>query len=135
MSTLIVDTLRTTNAADYDATAIETVCAAFTPTKILAQIDRERVLVCHRGSHLVATIGLRDNQLRAVFVAPRYQGQGIGRQIVEHVEGMIRASGTATVRVHSSLTARAFYERLGYRFESVSEHDDGTTTIVMEKEF
>ena len=74
----------------------------------------------------------RGDRLRSLFVDPGLQQAGIGARLVAHLEAHARKVGVSELRLSSSLTARGFYERLGYRLIAPEEHD-GVTTFLMAK--
>lgn len=53
-------------------------------------------------------------KLRQMAVSPSLQGQGMGRRLVRFAEGVARERGFGRVELHARVTARPFYERLGY---------------------
>ncbi len=57
----------------------------------------------------------RDGEVYAIYVLKRYQGQGIGRMLLEAAAGYLYGLGREAmiVRVLSENPYRAFYERLG----------------------
>jgi GNAT superfamily N-acetyltransferase len=55
-------------------------------------------------------------QLRGMAIEDGRRGQGIGRQLLEHVEGIARASNTAHMLwCNARTSAVAFYSRQGWR--------------------
>ncbi len=56
-------------------------------------------------------------KLRQMAVAPAWSGQGFGRRLVLHGEGVLRDAGARAVRLSARETAIGFYERLGYAAE------------------
>jgi GNAT superfamily N-acetyltransferase len=56
-----------------------------------------------------------DGELHAIYVAERYQGQGLGRALVASVAADLLGSGANSmlVWVLAGNPFRAFYERLG----------------------
>ena len=80
--------------------------------------------VCHAlltDAHGAALAGGRrhpaapgQGQVRMVAVSAHAQGQGVGRQLMEHLEAQARQQGMATILLHARQNAVAFYERLGY---------------------
>jgi ribosomal protein S18 acetylase RimI-like enzyme len=59
-----------------------------------------------------------------IAVHPEWQGDGLGRQLIEETERVIRENGGARIYVETSQRpqydgTRAFYQRLGYRQEAV----------------
>ena len=53
-------------------------------------------------------------RLRQMVVSPELQGQGVGRQLVRHVEEIAREHGCRRMELHARMVAQPFYERLGY---------------------
>ncbi|UVM19956.1 GNAT family N-acetyltransferase [Pseudomonas wadenswilerensis] len=77
---------------------------------------------------------LQGNVVRSVFVVPGLQGTGVGRALMQAIEDLARQTGQALLRVPSSITAEAFYARLGYaKVREVMEGEE--RVIVMERVF
>jgi GNAT superfamily N-acetyltransferase len=55
------------------------------------------------------------SQIRFMAVDDRYQGKGIGRQLMEHMEETARNKGCKETILHAREIALPFYEKLGYR--------------------
>ncbi|MEG3617515.1 GNAT family N-acetyltransferase [Magnetovibrio sp. PR-2] len=53
-------------------------------------------------------------RLRKVFVHPDNAGTGLGRTMVERVEGLAKDSGSEDYFVRANINAKGFYQRLGY---------------------
>ncbi|KTC22875.1 acetyltransferase [Pseudomonas putida] len=114
ISRVIVQALRTSNSQDYSPAVIARVEQSFSPEALLGLMARRQVVVAQLGGQVVGTASLEGDVVRTVFVAPDRQGLGIGRALMLHVEELAGASGVQALRVPSSLTAQAFYARLGY---------------------
>jgi ribosomal protein S18 acetylase RimI-like enzyme len=74
-------------------------------------------------------------EIRRVRVHPDFQRQGLGRRIINHLEGHARQLGYHTVHLQTQAiqtAARAFYRRLGYR-EALEKIVDGREYIEFEK--
>jgi GNAT superfamily N-acetyltransferase len=68
-----------------------------------------------------------------VFVLPESHGQGVGTQLMEAVESKARELGAEKITVRASITAKGFYQKLGYRFRDGVEELDDHGTYIMEK--
>ncbi|HEX8350972.1 MAG TPA: GNAT family N-acetyltransferase [Hymenobacter sp.] len=58
--------------------------------------------------------GPAQAQVRYMAVEPGWQGQGIGRQLLEYLEAAARQQGLTECILHARETAVPFYTRLGY---------------------
>ncbi|NNA46286.1 GNAT family acetyltransferase [Pseudomonas lactis] len=132
ISEVILAALHSSNARDYPADVIARVASNFTPDAVLALLQRRVVLVATEDQLIVATAALDGNVVRSVFVNPALQGQGIGRLLMIETERRAREAGVTVLSVPSSLTAQAFYAKLG--FHNVRDVYHGNErTLVMEK--
>jgi ribosomal protein S18 acetylase RimI-like enzyme len=87
----------------------------------------EHFWVGHVGGELMASVmfgydGHRGS-VNYLAVAPRYQGEGYGRMLMERIEQQMKGWGCPKINlaVRSSNTAvLAFYDSLGYRTDAVA---------------
>ena len=67
-------------------------------------------------------IGLLDDFIGGLFVAPGAQGQGVGRALVAHA---LELRGRLELEVYAAKSgAHAFYARLGFPETARRDHDD-----------
>ena len=126
LSELIRRTVRLSNARDYAAPVVELIAANYAPDKVAQRLVERDVFVCVEGNRIVGTVGLESDKLRSLFVEPGLQGKGVGARLVAHLEAHARMAGVAELHLSSSITARRFYERLGYRMIRFDERPDGS---------
>ncbi|MBS1999644.1 MAG: GNAT family N-acetyltransferase [Cyanobacteria bacterium SZAS LIN-2] len=62
------------------------------------------------------------NELRACYVHPRNNRQGIGKRLIEELEKEARAAGAAWLNLHASLNAEEFYRAAGYVSDGLGRH-------------
>ncbi len=73
------------------------------------------------GGDVIGFMGLSENKLEAIFLAPEYFRRGGGRLLVEHAQ---RLKGPVLVDVNEqNPMARKFYESLGFVVDGRSEVD------------
>lgn len=132
ISALVQRTVRISNGRDYPPQAIDLIVANFAPDKVGQRMAERDVFVCQKGDRIVGTIALGGDRLRSLFVEPGMQQAGVGARLVDHLEAHARKVGARELKLSSSLTARGFYERLGYRLIQPEEHD-GVSTFLMAK--
>lgn len=87
------------------------------------------VLVAMDGERMVGMAEMGPDHICLLFVDRAYRRQGIGRRLVEDGIARMRQAtpGLGAVTVNSSLYARAFYERLGFRATGPRTERNGIT--------
>jgi len=84
--------------------------------------DESLHFVAIQGGRLVGCVLFHrrgaSGRLYQMAVAPDYQGQGLGRALVQGLEDALVAEGVEEVVLHARVTAATFYGRLGYDFSS-----------------
>jgi putative acetyltransferase len=118
-----VASIRRLCAAEYTAREIDGWAGAKHPDRYRrAMADGERMFVAEveageSGSVVIGLAGVHGNEVRAVYVHPDYVGRGVGGAMLAALEEQARSDGFETLVLHSTLNARAFYLRHGYRDE------------------
>lgn len=77
-----------------------------------------------------------DNQtirMMQVAVDAKYQGEGIGRELVKYAEKRSKEAGYKTIVMHAMLNVTGFYEKLGYKQEGDIFEERGITFAKMVK--
>lgn len=132
ISRVIIRALRETNAKDYTPDIIARVELSFSPAAVERLIDQREVFVAEMGHRVVGTASLDGHALRTMFVLPDVQGRGIGRLLVQRIERVARERQLAILTVPATVTAEAFYARLGFTAVREAYHGE-ERTIVMER--
>ena len=79
------------------------------------------------------------SKLHKIYVHQKTQGQGIGKQLIDHIVGQLRTQHIHTLRlnVNRQNKARFFYEKLGFEITKEEDIDIGNgyfmVDYVMEK--
>ena len=132
VSRVIIGALRETNTKDYTADIIARVERSFSPDAVAELIDRRDVFVAVRSDGIVWTASLDRQSVRTMFVAPDLHGRGIGRALIQTIESLARRRKIAVLQVPATITAAAFYGKLGFQPVREEFHAD-ERTIIMEK--
>jgi predicted N-acetyltransferase YhbS len=132
ISNVIIQALRQTNGKDYAPEIIARIARGFEPDAIKTLIDTRVMFTAELAGRIVGTAGLDRSMARTVFVAPDVQGLGVGSALMAAVMAAARERGIDVLSLRSSVTAEAFYARVG--FKSVRDAFHGNErTIVMER--
>jgi GNAT superfamily N-acetyltransferase len=59
--------------------------------------------------------------------------QGIGTQLIKYIESLARKQGYQLVQIEASITAYAFYRKLGYQTINSKHSEKYGQVIIMEK--
>ncbi|GAB3304046.1 GNAT family N-acetyltransferase [Hymenobacter tenuis] len=70
--------------------------------------------------------GPGQGQLRFMAVHPSWQGRGLGRAVLLHLEAAARTQGMQEIVLHARAEAVQFYQRLGYEVVAPSHLLFGT---------
>lgn len=140
VSDVICTTLAISNRKDYSPEYIEEMIRSYSPEKVAAKAEEAHFYVVMDGKTLIGCGGItgywgstEESYLTSIFVLPDYQGRGVGRKIVEILEGdeyFLRAWRT---EVGSSLTAVSFYRKIGYVFKNGRIDADEYGVVRLEK--
>lgn len=140
VSAVIGEALRISNAPDYPPEIIREMLELYAPENLLEQAEGENLYVLWEGEKAVGCGGIApymgrgtESILVTIFVLPEYQGKGAGRRIMEALESDPYFLRAERVVIHSSITARDFYRKLGYRFSDGVGTPDEEGCIHMEK--
>lgn len=87
-------------------------------------IQQHIVYVLEVEHEIVGTLTIKENEICHLFVLPKHQGKGYGRQLLEFAEEQV-AKMYSTVKLASSLPAKAIYLKKGYQETSYHKLDTG----------
>lgn len=134
VSAVVGRSLREVNIRDYPAEEVEALAQEYSGEEIRRIAAQAHMYVARDGDRIVGTGSIgsyegsrEESILLTIFVLPEYMGQGIGKKIIQALEGdeyFLRAS---RVVISSSITACTFYEKMGYGYKDgvkVLEEED-----------
>jgi ribosomal protein S18 acetylase RimI-like enzyme len=85
-------------------------------------IVREEVLVADVDNRIVGFIALEENHVNHLYIAPAYQGRGIGGRLLALVKEL-RPGGLKLRTFQRNAAARRFYEARGF---AATDFSDGS---------
>ncbi|MHB9800091.1 GNAT family N-acetyltransferase [Pseudomonas sp. MT3] len=130
ISQVIVTAVRESNGQDYPTSVIESVVAHFTPECVAELLEKRLVFVALLNAEIIGTAALDGNVVRSLYIAPQQQHKGVGQMLMARIEETALEHNLDALLVPSSLTAEAFYIRLGYRVVREQFHGEERTLIM-----
>jgi putative acetyltransferase len=87
--------------------------------------ESESVVVAEANGELAGfgRVELDTGVVSAVYVHPEYARNGVGSELLSHLESRARESGIDSMTLHASLNAVPFYEAYGYERISTVTHE------------
>lgn len=86
------------------------------------------------GGLILAPLDNETIRLMQVAVETRYQGEGIGRELVKYAEKRAKEAGFSKIIMHAMLSVVNFYEKMGYTQEGEIFEEGGITFAKMVKD-
>ena len=111
---IVLLALRETNARDYPSSVIDRLVLTL-PDKVASHLTVWRAFVASVDGQVVGTGSLNGQTVSAVYVHPDYQRRGIATKLMDAIENAALAQYRGTLSVQSSVTAKPFYARRGFK--------------------
>ena len=140
VSALLAVTLRTTNIKDYSSEYIENVIKTHQPQNILEWASWTHFYVVCDDEKIVGSGAIGpywgktdESSLFTIFVLPEYQGNGIGRKIIQTLEQDEYFLRAKRIEIPASITATPFYRKMGYDYKNGISLPDSEGLVRLEK--
>jgi GNAT superfamily N-acetyltransferase len=111
---IVLVALRETNARDYPSSVIDRLVLTL-PDKVASHLETWCAFVAIVDGQVVGTGSLNGQTVSSVYVHPGYQRRGIASKLMDAVENTTDAQSQGTLTVQSSVTAKPFYAKRGFR--------------------
>ena len=140
VSDVIITTLRISNTRDYPPDMMEELILHMQPEDILQRASWTHFYVAEDAGKIIGCGAIGpywgkedESSLFTIFVLPEYQGQGVGRRIVETLERDEYALRAKRIEIPASITGLPFYQKMGYTFKNGNDQVDDEMLYRLEK--
>lgn len=124
VSSLIKEVLIEIDAEAYEPELMEEVAAGYSADRIHALAETVHLYIWIDAEDDVVACGAiardlehpEDSVLSEIFIAPKMQGKGLGRTIIETLEQDEYAHDATRLQIAASITECDFYQHMGYEY-------------------
>ncbi len=82
--------------------------------KIEKDIENNIVYLCVIEDEIVGTVTVKENEILRLFVSPKHQKKGYGRELLDFAESKVRQAYDEII-IDASLPAKSIYLKRGYK--------------------
>lgn len=115
VSSVIRETMMKTNLDDYPLSILKPLHDYFTPSKVEILANERYCLVVEEDGEIIGTGAIEEDELKTIFIIPKYQKNGIGKRLIENLEKYAISKQISKIKVPASITGIRFYEKVGYK--------------------
>ncbi|TXT62733.1 MAG: GNAT family acetyltransferase [Promethearchaeota archaeon] len=133
VSNLIRKTLSESNRKYYPKSVIKFLSDEYSSEHIKNLSKKIDFFIALDGKKIVGVVGLEKNYISSVFVLPKFQKKGVGKDLMKHVEKKAQTCGHKKVNLNSSINALDFYKKIGYELGNKVEEENYGITYEMSK--
>ena len=140
VSDLIRTTVAISNSKDYPQEVVDALIEMETPEHVTERASWTHFYVAEDEGTVIGCGAIGpfwgkedESSLYTIFVLPEYQGKGVGRKIIETLEGDEFFLRAKRIEIPASVTGAPFYEKMGYGYKNGITEPDEEHIIRMEK--
>ena len=140
VSDLIRTTVAISNSKDYPPEVVDELIEMETPEHVSERASWTHFYVAEDEGAVVGCGAIGpfwgkedESSLFTIFVLPEYQGKGVGRKMIETLEGDEFFLRAKRIEIPASVTGAPFYEKMGYGYKNGIKEPDEEHIIRMEK--
>lgn len=140
VSDLIIKTIIISNSNDYPEEVITGIITRQSPEHMIKRASWTHFYVAEEKDVIIGcgAIGpywdkTDESSLFTIFVAPEFQGKGVGRKIIETLESDEYFLRAKRVEIPASITGTPFYLKMGYKYKNDICKPDNEGLIRLEK--
>ena len=112
---LIHNTIDINYSRAYSAESIKYFKDYHNDKNILKDAKEGYIIVLESNNQIIGTGTIINDYITRVFVNPKFHKQGLGKLIMMKLQTKALSAGIKTVKLDSTLTAKKFYDSLGYK--------------------
>lgn len=136
LSVLRKATIRTTNKHDYTPAQIALWSKRWNTKDFVKVFDQLLLYVAVEGGKIIGyaeIMKVRPEEMGGLYVHKDFVRTGVGTKLMVKIHDVVRKMGVHRFSLRSSITAKDFYEKLGYRVIAMKKNRRTGNEYLMEK--
>jgi len=81
------------------------------------------LFVYEKNGKILGMGGLNKNEIEKLYIDPKTQGRGVGKEILYFLEKIAKEKGYDELVLHSWTNSEGFYEKYGYKTVEILYYD------------
>ena len=104
-----------------------------TPSQLIKRMKSFNFLVYQKNRKILGIGGLHGREVRTMYIHPKFQGKGIGSQILNEIETMAKKKKMKKLHLYTHAIPSKFYLKNGWKTTKKYKNNKGNTVFYMEK--
>ena len=106
-----------------------------TPSALVKDMKNKQYFVCEKSKKIVGigALSKRENEVRTMYIHPKFQGKGIGTEILNSIEKEAKKRKINKLILYTHDPAFKFYLKNGFSIIKKFINNKGETVFYMEK--
>ncbi len=96
------------------------------PAKILKKSMERICFVAEKDKKIVGYVSLSEDEVKKLFVLPKFHKKGIGKKLLDKIEKVARGKRIKKLVLYSNFYAEPFYKKCGFKKIKISLQKAGS---------
>lgn len=133
VSSLIRRSIMNRNNKGYKLSELYSICNYYSADNLRSGINEKHTVVCVDKGKIIGTMTLKADEVKTLFIDPKYQGNGLGTKLMDLLEKEAKDKALSKIWGVAALSAVDFYKARGYVVVGEKLHPEWGKGIIIEK--
>lgn len=125
ISELVKQSILATHTEIYPQDEIDHKLSIYSEENVKEYIEKGEYFVAEEDGKIVGCVLAKENDMRSLYIDPKYMRKGLGTQLAQIAEDCIRKNGNDFVDIWASLVSVDFYKKRGFKIMKDIVDDKG----------
>ena len=125
ISELVKQSILATHTEIYPQDEIDHKLSIYSEENVKEYIEKGEYFVAEEDGKIIGCVLAKGNDMRSLYIDPKYMRKGLGTQLAQIAEDCIRNNGNDFVDIWASLVSVDFYKKRGFKIMKDIVDDKG----------